>query len=245
MSLSGKVIIVTGASRGIGKAIAIRVAAEGAKVVINYLSNSKTADAVVEQIGADRAIAVQADASKITDIDRLVDATVAKFGKIDIVIPNAGILLVRDLEATSEEDFDKAFAVNVKGPYFLTQRAARHMPAGGRVVLISTSVNSASWISAGYLLYASTKGAIDQMTRVMAKDLGRKGILVNAIAPGPTETEMFFEGKSEQLLDSLRKTNPFNRFGQPEEIASAVAFLCGSDSSWVSGQVVRVNGAMA
>ncbi|KAJ5750265.1 hypothetical protein N7533_007293 [Penicillium manginii] len=245
MSLSGKVILITGSSRGIGKAAALRVASEGASLVINYLSDAAAANALVEEIGSDRALAVQADVSKIPDLDRLVDAAVAKFGRIDVLIPNAGILPMKDLENTSEVDFDNTYNLMVKGPYFLAQKAAKHMPSGGRIIFVSTGVTNLSNIAPTYLLYASAKGAIEQMARVMAKDLARKGILVNAVAPGPTTTELFLTGKPEQIIKAVASNSPFNRIGEPEEIAGVMAFLCGKDSSWMSGQILRVNGAMA
>ncbi|KAJ5760920.1 hypothetical protein N7520_008076 [Penicillium odoratum] len=245
MSLSGKVALITGSSQGIGRATAIRLASEGASIVINYRSDSTAANEVVEQIGADRALAVQADASKLSDLDHLVDATVARFGKIDILIPNAGILAMKGLDNTTEEDFDNFYDLMVKGPYFLAQKATKHMPSGGRIIFVSSTLNHVSGIDPGYLLYVSTKGAIEQISRVLAKDLGRRGILVNAIAPGPTSTKLFLEGKPEYVLKAIAGSNPFNRIGEPEEIASVMAFLCGKDSSWMSGQVVKVNGATA
>ncbi|KAJ5728496.1 hypothetical protein N7493_004826, partial [Penicillium malachiteum] len=245
MSLSGKVAIITGSSQGIGKATALRLASEGASVIINYRSSAKAANDLVEQIGSDRALAVQADVSKLPDLDHLVQETVTRFGKIDILILNAGILPMRDLESTTEEDFDSTYNLMVKGPYFLAQKAAKHMSPGARIIFVSSSVTANSAIAPTYLLYASAKGAIEQLARVAAKDLGRKGILVNTIAPGPTTTELFLEGKSEQLIKTLAGTNPFNRIGEPEEIAAVMAFLSGKESSWMSGQVLRVNGAMA
>ncbi|KAJ6166843.1 hypothetical protein N7470_002290 [Penicillium chermesinum] len=227
MSLSGKVILITGSSQGIGKAVALHLASKGASIVINYNSNSAEADKVVNEIGSDRAIAIQADAGNLADLDRLVDTTVARFGKIDVVVPNAGILPMRDLESTSEEDFDKTYNLLVKGPYFLAQKAVKHMPAGGRVIFVSSSVLSTSSIGPAYLLYGSAKGAIEGMTRIMSKDLARKGIL------------------SEQVLKTVAGFSPFNRIGEPSEIASVLGFLAGEDSKWMSGQIVRVNGAMA
>ncbi|KAL1964557.1 hypothetical protein VTN77DRAFT_6854 [Rasamsonia byssochlamydoides] len=245
LSLSNKVILITGASKGIGKATAQRVARAGASVVINYRADAAAAEALVQEIGPDRALAVQADVSKLEDINRLVDAAVQRFGRIDVVIPNAAVMPMRDLASTTEEDFDRTFALNVKGPYFLVQAASRHIPPGGRVILVSSSVTALSSVQPTYLLYASTKGAIEQMARVLAKDLGRQGILVNAVAPGPTGTELFFQGKSPELVSRIAGFSPFNRIGEPEDIAGTIAFLCGDDSAWLSGQVVRINGAMA
>ncbi|KAK4031625.1 hypothetical protein C8A01DRAFT_41930 [Parachaetomium inaequale] len=245
MSLQGKVILITGGSKGIGRATAERVAADGASVVINYLSDSKAADEVVAKIGADRALAVQADASKIPDIEKLVAAAVDKFGKIDVVMPNAGIMGMHDLAHATEAAFDAHFNLNVKGPLFLVQKVVPHMPTtgSGRVIFVSTGLNTATGVLPAHLLYVATKGAVDQMVRALSKDLAPKGITVNAVAPGPTGTDLFYHGKSEQVLEMLRKQSPFGRFGEPEEIAGVAAFLAGEDSKWVSGQVLRVNGA--
>jgi 3-oxoacyl-[acyl-carrier protein] reductase len=150
---------------------------------------------------------------------------------------------MHDLAHVTEANFDQHFNLNVKGPLFLVQKAVPHMPPGGRVIFVSTGLNTATGLTPAYLLYVATKGAVDQMVRALSKDLGSKGITVNAVAPGPTGTELFYKGKSEQLLEMMRKQSPFGRFGEPEEIAGVVAFLAGEDSRWVSGQVLRANGA--
>ncbi|EMR63282.1 hypothetical protein MGN70_005857 [Eutypa lata] len=243
MSLQGKVILITGGSKGIGRAIALRVAKSGASVVVNYSSDSNAANEVVSQIGSDRALAVKADASTVTGVSSLVDATVKQFGKVDVVIPNAGMMPMQDLEHTTEATFDKIYAINVKGPYFLAQKAVPHMPSGGRIIFVSTGIAHNSAVPPPYLLYASTKGAVEQMTRVMAKDLGKKGITVNCVAPGPTATELFFEGKSEAMVKGIASQSPFNRLGDPAEIAELAAFVAGPESRWVSGQVIGANGA--
>ncbi|KAI7784310.1 short-chain dehydrogenase reductase [Diaporthe eres] len=243
MSLSGKVIIVTGGSKGIGRAISQRLAQDGASVVVNFSRDASAADEVVQAIGQDRALAVQADVGSVAGVEKLVAATVERFGRVDVVIPNAGIMPMRTTGNTTEEDFDRAFALNVKGPYFLAQKAAAHMSPGGRVIFVSTGIAKASTVAPPYLLYGATKGAVEQMTRIMAKDLAAKGISVNAVAPGPTGTELFFEGKSEAMLEGIKKASPFGRLGEPEDIANVVAFLSGKDSAWVAGQIVHVNGA--
>ncbi|KAL8822692.1 MAG: hypothetical protein Q9191_006579 [Dirinaria sp. TL-2023a] len=245
MSFAGKVALITGASKGIGKATALRFAKDGASVVINYNSDSKSADALVHQIGNGRALAVQADVSKVADIEKLVKATVERFQKIDILVPCAGMLPVSPLESTSEETFDQIFGLNVKGPYFLCQKAAPHMGTGSHIVMISTTLTAASTVMPPYLPYLATKGAIEQMVRVMSKDLGRKGICVNAIAPGPTSTELFMRNQNEQSLKALSGMNPNGRIGEPDEIADSIAMLSGHDSRWVTGQTLRVNGGMA
>lgn len=152
---------------------------------------------------------------------------------------------MKDVASTTEADFDAAFNLNVKGPYFLVQAAAPHLKAGAHIVLLSTTLCAASGVAPPYTLYCSTKGAIEQMTRLFSKDLGRKGISVNAVAPGPTGTELFYKGKSEQVLNAIAATNPQGRIWQPDEVADAVVFLCGEGSRWVGGQVLRVNGGMA
>ncbi|KAI4214834.1 MAG: hypothetical protein LQ351_002547 [Letrouitia transgressa] len=233
-SLSGKVALITGGSKGIGRATAIRLSRDGAGIVINYSSDSTAAEEVVKLIGDDRVLAVKADAGNIADIESMVKQAVDKFGRIDILFANAGILQMKDLESTKEEDFDRTMTLNVKGPYFLVQKAVPHMAPGSHVILNSTTNCAASNVQPDYLLYNASKGAIEQMTRVLAKDLGRKGIRVNAVAPGPTASELFFRGKSEQLLKIIASTNPYNKIAEPEEIADTIAFLSSSDSRWVS-----------
>ncbi|KAI1396375.1 NAD(P)-binding protein [Hypoxylon fuscum] len=245
-SLRGKVAIVTGASKGIGKASVIALARLGATVVINYLSDEQAAQntlAEVQKAGAGEARLVRADVSTVEGVQSLVKQTVDAYSKIDVLVANAGVLPMKDLEHTTEADFDRTFAINVKGPYFLAQAAVPHMSRGSHIIFVSTTLTVASTVMPGYLLYNSTKGAIEQMTRVISKDVGRKGILVNAVAPGPTGTELFFRGKSEEMLKTIANFNPQGRIGTPEEIAEAVVFL--AHSSWVSGQVLRANGGMA
>ncbi|KAL8865604.1 MAG: hypothetical protein Q9174_006801 [Haloplaca sp. 1 TL-2023] len=244
MSLTGKVAIVTGASKGIGKATALRLAKDGASVVINYSTDATSADGLVKSIGSDRALAVKADAGSILDIEKIIKQTVDKFGKIDILVANAAMAQTnKDLESTTEQDFDATMTLNIKGPYFLAQKAVPHMAPGSRIVLFSTSLCINSGITPNYLLYVTSKGAVEQMLRVMAKDVARKGIIVNGISPGATGTELFYKGKSDELVKAIANQSPFSKLGEPEEIADATAFLCGDDSRWVSGQMIRVNGA--
>lgn len=235
--------MITGGTKGIGRATALELASQGASVVVNYNSDSKAADAVVAQIGDAQAYAVKADASSVAGIESLVKKTVARFSKIDILIANAGILPMKDLEGTSEADFDRCMSINVKGPYFLCQKALPYMAAGSRIVLVSTTLCAASTVTPNYLLYLTSKGAIEQMTRVLAKQLGPKKIAVNAIAPGPTATELFLEGKPEGMIKTIAGFSPQNRLGEPEEMAEAIRYL--ASTSWMSGQVMRVNGGMA
>lgn len=260
--LAGKTALITGGSKGIGAATSLLLANSGANVAINYSSDSSAAEDIAKQIGHERCLLIKGDAGNIQDIERMVSETVKKFGKIDVVIPCAGMLLMKTLETTTEADFDKSYHLNVKGPYFLCQvsrlnshstfmkanaqkKAAPHMPEGSHIVLISTSQCTATTVQPAYLLYNSTKGAIEQMTRVMSKELAPKGITVNAVAPGPTGTELFYKGKTEQVLKAIAGLSPMGRIGKPEEIAEAIVWLSSGSSSWISGQIVRANGGMA
>ena len=216
-----------------------------AKVALNYGRDSAQADKFVSEIGPDNAFAIQADAGSIAGVEKMVQETVKKYGRIDVLILNAGILPMKTVETTSEEDFDKTFALNVKGPYFLVQKALPHMQPGSKVIFVSTSVIHASQLSPAYALYGSTKGAIEQMTHAFAKDLGSKGITVNAVAPGPTATELFLKGKSPELIQTISKWSPFGKLGEPAEIADVFVFLAGEGSRWISGQVIPVNGGFA
>jgi len=243
--LSGKVALVTGGSKGIGRAISQRLAADGAKVVVNYSSDVSSAEETVNVIGKDQAVAIKADVGNVEQIDQLIHATMKAYGQLDIVVACAGIMRLNELDKVTEEEFDRVMSVNVKGPLFLTQKAAPHMTAGGRIILFSTTLNAASTVSPNYLVYCASKGAIDQMTRVLSKDLARKGIMVNAVAPGPTATDLFLKGKSEQVLKMIAGFNPQGRIGTPEEIADVTGFLAGEGGRWITGQVIRVNGGMA
>ncbi|KAJ9663176.1 hypothetical protein H2198_000937 [Neophaeococcomyces mojaviensis] len=240
--LAGKIALITGATKGIGRSTAKHLISLGAKVVVSYGGDTAGAEAFIKEVGAENAIAIQGDAGSLDGIDQLVQATVQKHQKIDILIPNAGRLSMTDIEHLDEANFDKSFAINVKGPMFLVQKVIPYMPAGGKIVFVSTTQNFASTVTPPYMLYCATKGAIDQMTRVLAKDLAKKNINVNCVAPGPTGTDLFFEGKPEAVLKQIASLNPFNRIGEPDEVAAAFAFLCSPESRWVNGQVIKING---
>lgn len=240
--LSGKVAIVTGASRGIGREIAERLAENGAKVVVNYASSPAKAEEVVGLIkqGGGEARAIQADISQVAEIERLFRETIEAYGGIDILVNNAGIMTTKPIAAMTEEDFDQQFAINVKGTYFAIQQAFRHMNSGGRIINFSTSV--AGQMFPTYSVYAGTKGAVEQFTRQLAKEFGPKGITINAVAPGPVNTELFTVGKSEEQIAGIVNMNAFGRLGEPDDIAGVVLFLAGEESKWITGQTLRVNG---
>lgn len=252
LPLAGKVALITGGSKGIGKATAIALHKLGASIAINYGRDNAAAQELVTQLGGEsRAFAIQADAGTIAGVSSIVSQTVAHFHKIDILIPNAGVLMMKTVSTTSEEDFDRSYNLNVKGPFFLVQKAIPHMPTGdgsgstSSIIFLSTTINAASTVPPPYTLYCSTKGAVEQLTRTIAKDLAPKSINVNCVAPGPTGTDLFFEGKSEQFIKTIAAQNPRNRIGTPEEVADAIAFLTTPAARWVTGQVLRVNGGQA
>lgn len=240
--LSGKVAIVTGASRGIGREIAERLAENGAKVVVNYASSPAKAEEVVGLIkqGGGEARAIQADISQVAEVERLFRETIEAYGGIDILVNNAGIMTTKPIAAMTEEDFDQQFAINVKGTYFAIQQAFHHMNSGGRIINFSTSV--AGQMFPTYSVYAGTKGAVEQFTRQLAKEFGPKGITINAVAPGPVNTELFTFGKSEEQIAGIVNMNAFGRLGEPDDIAGVVLFLAGEESKWITGQTLRVNG---
>jgi len=243
--LAGKVALVTGSSRGIGAAIARRLAKDGANVIVNYVSNEKAAAEVVNELNAIRpnsAVAIKADVSSIEAVGHFSAQALKAFGKIDIVVLNAGVLQNKVLADVDEDHFDTIFNANVKGPLFLTKTLAPHLPEGGRVVFFSTTLAHFSGVPSNYLAYVASKGAIEQFTRVLAKDLGSRGITVNCVAPGPIDTEMFRKGKSDQLINFFENLHPQKRLGQPDEISGLVALLAGPGGSWINGQTIKVNG---
>jgi len=244
-NLKGKVALVTGASRGIGRAIAERLAQAGAAVVVNYSSSAGEAQKVVAEIEAKggKAFAIRADVSRVPEIVKLFDQAIAHFGKLDILVNNAGIAFIKTVGDTTEEDFDHIFAINVKGTFFACQQAATRLANGGRIINLSTSITAR--LLPAYGAYAATKGAVEQLTRSLSKELGARGITVNAVSPGPTETELFLDGKTPEQIDFFSKQSAFGRLGKPQDIADIVAFLASEESRWISGQNIRANGALA
>jgi len=246
LPLAGKVALITGSSRSIGASIARRLAADGASVVINYASNASAAQEVADSINSTRpnsAVPIQADVSTVASCKLLLEKTIQAFGKVDILVLNAGIMGSKVLAEVDEPFFDDHFTINVKGPLFLVQAAAPHMTEGGRIIFLSTSITRVSTVLPNALVYAASKGAVEQFTRILAKDLGARGITVNCVSPGPVDTDLFRTGKTEQQIQFIASLNPQKRIPQPEEIAPAVAFLASPSASWINGQNIPVNGA--
>lgn len=244
-TLTGKIILVTGASRGIGAAIAQKLASEGATVVVNYAGNKEAADKTVTAIrnlGVE-SMAIQADVSKSDEVKKMFDTVIAQYGRIDVLINNAGILLYKLIKDTTDEDFDRQFAINVKGTFNTMREAATRLADNGTIINFSSSTTRL--LLPTYGPYVATKGAVEQMTRVFAKEVGARGINVNVVSPGPTNTELFLTGKTQEALDRLAGLSAFNRIGEPEDIAKVVAFLVSDDAKWISGQNIGANGGMA
>ncbi len=239
-SLSGKVAIVTGASSGIGRAIAERIAEEGAIVVVNYSKSSDKAQQVVVGIQAKggKGLAVQADMSRVAEARRLVTDTVKQFNRLDMLVNNAGRFMPKSLEETTEEDFDGVIALNAKGPYFAMQEAAKVLKDGGRIVNISTGGTHLSF--PGATAYLGSKAALEQYTKGLAQELAPKGITVNTVSPGFTETGM--------MTDEYRQIgiqlSPMKRLGVPKDIADVVAFVVSEDARWLTGQTIQVGGGI-
>jgi 3-oxoacyl-[acyl-carrier protein] reductase len=244
-TLANKAAIVTGGSRGIGRSIAIALARAGADVVVNYASNEKAARNVVAEINAfgGKAVAVRADMSRSEDAADLFATTMKTFGKVDILVNNAGIMLNKPIQQMSEEDFDRVFGINVKGVFLALRLAGEHLSDGGRIVNLSSSVTRL--LFPGYGAYAATKAAVDQFTRIFAREVGPRNITVNAVAPGPTRTELFTLGKTEETIGQLASMSAMGRIGEPEDVARVVAFLCSDEAAWITGQIIGVNGGFA
>ena len=243
-NLNGKIAIVTGASRGIGAAIAGRLAEDGATVIINYAGKAAEADEQVRKIEAagGRAISSQADVSDAAAVARMFDNAEAAYGGVDILVNNAGIMKLAKLADSDDALFDSQVAINLKGTFNTLRQAAARLRNGGRIVNLSSSVVIRK--AETYGVYAATKAAVEAMTPVLSKELRGRSITVNAVAPGPTGTDLFLNGKSPELIEHLAKMNPLERLGTPEAIAAAVAFLAGPDGAWINGQVLQANGGM-
>jgi 3-oxoacyl-[acyl-carrier protein] reductase len=234
---SNKVAIVTGASRGIGAAVAQRLAKDGFAVIVNYSGDAKSAGSLVKQIegSGGQALAVKADVSDPAAVRALFDQTEAAFGGVDVLINNAGIMKLAKFVDSDDTLFDQ-------GSFNAMREAAKRLRNGGRIVNFSTSVVGTKLETYG--VYAATKSAVETMTAILAKELRGRNITVNAVAPGPVGTELFLTGKSPELIDRMAKMNPMERLGTVEDIASTVAFLVGPDGGWINAQVLRANGGL-
>ncbi len=242
--LAGKIALVTGGSRGIGAAIALRLASEGATVIISYVSNKTAADTVIAEIKGlgSKAIAVKANVSSEHETASLIDE-IKKLGKIDILVNNAAIFLGGPLEEANLDQFDQLFSINVRGVVVTTLAILPYIKDGGRIINISSGAARAS--NANFSFYSATKAALEALTRCWAQDLGKRQITVNAIAPGTTQTEMLEKGLPEETKQAFISKTALGRLGQPADIADAVAFLASADSRWITGTTIECDGGLA
>jgi 3-oxoacyl-[acyl-carrier protein] reductase len=244
MNLQTKVALVTGASRGIGAAIVDRLAHDGFAVIVNYSGSAAEADALVRAIGktGGRALPVKADVSDPVAVRRMFDSAETSFGGIDVLVNNAGIMPLANIADTDDTTFDRLIAVNLKGTFNTLREAAKRLREGGRIINFSSSV--VGLYQPTYGAYAATKAAVEAMTHVLSKELRGRNITVNVVAPGPTATDLFRKGKSQEAIDRFAKLAPLERLGEPQDIARSVAFLAGPDGGWINGQVLRANGGI-
>ncbi|TDE12932.1 SDR family oxidoreductase [Dyadobacter psychrotolerans] len=244
-TLKEKVILITGASRGIGAEIALKLAGAGAKVIVNYAGSKEAADKTVAKIieAGGEAIALQADVSNSEAVKKMFDVIIEHFGKIDVLVNNAGIMITKLIKDTTDEEFSRQFDTNVRGTFNTMREAATRLADNGSIINFSTSVNRI--MLPGYGTYVATKAAVEQLTRVFSKEVGSRGINVNSVSPGPTNTELFTNGKSEEVISRLASLSPFNRIGEPEDISEIVLFLASDAAKWINAQNIGVNGGMA
>jgi 3-oxoacyl-[acyl-carrier protein] reductase len=244
-SLAHKTALVTGSSRGIGASIARHLAAAGAKVIVNYAAGRKAADEVVAAITAagGEAFAVQADVSKAAEVRALFDAALERFGRLDILVNNAGIILYKKLAEITDEEFDRLLDLNVKAVFYALREAATRLADGGRIINLSSTTTRIMLPTYGG--YVATKGAVEQMSRVFAKEVGGRGITVNVVSPGPVNTELFRTGKTDEDIGRMAAMAALGRIGEPEDIARVVCFLASEEAGWISGQNLGANGGLA
>jgi 3-oxoacyl-[acyl-carrier protein] reductase len=244
MSAAKKTAIVTGSSRGIGAAIAERLARDGFNVVVNYAGSESEAQGLVARLTSEQlsAIAVKADVSRADEVRAMFDRAQREFGGVDVLVNNAGIMQLAPIAETDDALFDRHIAINLKGVFNGLREAAKRLRNGGRIINFSSSV--VGLYQPTYGVYAATKAAVEALTHVLANELRGKNITVNAVAPGPTATDLFLKGKPQEVVDRIAKLAPLERLGQPVDIANVVAFLASPDGAWVNAQVLRVNGGI-
>jgi 3-oxoacyl-[acyl-carrier protein] reductase len=245
MNMTSKSAIITGASGGIGRAVALRLARDGFAIVVHYVGSAVKAAGVVDEIkaGGGHAIAVRADVGNIADVDRLFKDSLAAYGTIEAVVNSAGIMKLGRIAEADVEVFDKTIATNLRGAFLVLGQAARHVADGGRIIAVSSSVLAMSL--PGYGSYIASKAGVEGMVRVLANELRGRNVTVNAVAPGPVATELFLEGKTPAQIEQFRKLPPLERIGSPDDIANVVSFLVGADGAWINGQILRANGGFA
>ncbi|MGF7150358.1 3-oxoacyl-[acyl-carrier protein] reductase [Sphingomonas zeicaulis] len=238
----GRSAIVTGGSKGIGAAIARRLARDGFSVLVNYGHDRDAADEIVAAIVAEggQAVAAPADLTDPASATALFDAAEQAFGGVDVLVNNAGMMGLGPIAEIDDAAFERQVSLNLGGVFRGMREAARRLRDGGRIISFSSSV--VGLYQPGYGVYAATKAGVEAITHVLAKELGSRGITVNAVAPGPVATALFLDGKTDEQVAAIARMNPFGRLGQPDDIAAAVAFLAGPDGAWINGQTIRANG---
>jgi 3-oxoacyl-[acyl-carrier protein] reductase len=240
-----KTAIVTGASRGIGRSIARRLGSDGFSVVVNYAGSVKDAEEAVNEIRSNggNAVAIAGDISQANDVTELFEKAAEAFGPIEVVVNDAGVMPLSPIAKSDVGSFDKVIAINLRGAFLVLAQAAQHVVEGGRIIALSSSVIAKSFPTYGG--YIASKAGVEGLVHVLANELRGRNITVNAVAPGPTATELFIKGKTEAQIEEFKKLNPLERLGQPEDIANLVSFLAGPDGGWINAQVLRANGGFA
>jgi len=243
-SIANRVAIVTGSSRGIGAAVARRLASDGLLVIVNYTGGAKAAAEVVRLIekAGGRATSCQADISDPQAVKRLFASAEETYGGVDVLVNNAGIMELAPLAEFDDAAFDSTIAINLKGTFNCLREAAMRLRHGGRIVNFSSSV--VGLCEPTYGVYAATKAAVEALTHILAKELGPRCITVNAVAPGPVATELFLKGKDQATVDRIKQVNPLRRLGEVDDVARVVSLLVGPDSAWINGQIIRANGGV-